>query len=65
MPILIISTSREKSQPNSLMNQMPKLPSHVFDKTSHWIQMDKSEEFNKTLEDFVNKVESDSLVHQE
>jgi pimeloyl-ACP methyl ester carboxylesterase len=63
MPILIISTSREKAQPNSLMNQMPKLPNRVFEQTSHWIQMDKPQEFNKALEEFVKNVESNSLIH--
>jgi pimeloyl-ACP methyl ester carboxylesterase len=63
MPILIISTSREKAQPNSLMNQMSKVANHVFDRTSHWIQMDKPQEFNEALEEFVKNVESDSLIH--
>jgi pimeloyl-ACP methyl ester carboxylesterase len=62
MPVLIVSTSREKSQPNSLMNQMPEIENHVFEGTSHWIQMDKPKEFNETLEQFLDKVKSDSLA---
>jgi pimeloyl-ACP methyl ester carboxylesterase len=65
MPVLIVSTSREKSQPNALMNQMPKVSNRVFDGTSHWIQMDKPQEFNTVLDDFVMKVDKDSLVQSQ
>jgi pimeloyl-ACP methyl ester carboxylesterase len=57
MPLLIVSTAREKSQPNSLMNQMPEVNNQVFQGTSHWIQLDKPLEFNRILDRFISEVE--------
>lgn len=57
-PVMIVTTPREKSQPNSLVNQVPKIPSKIIDGTSHWAQLDKPDEFNKILDDFVKKVEA-------
>jgi pimeloyl-ACP methyl ester carboxylesterase len=55
-PLLIISTTREDKQPNTLAAQMPKLDHQSIDGTSHWTQMDKSDEFNRILDDFLKTV---------
>jgi pimeloyl-ACP methyl ester carboxylesterase len=55
-PKLILSTSREKEQPNSLMHQVSDLPQKTIEGTSHWMQIDKPAEFNKILDEFLNKV---------
>lgn len=54
-PRLIISTSQE-NQPNALKNQVPGIPSRTIDGTSHWMQMDKPEEFNRILDEFLETV---------
>jgi pimeloyl-ACP methyl ester carboxylesterase len=55
-PVLIITTSREKKQPNALPSQLPDIDHQVIDGTSHWIQMDKPEEFNRILDEFLRKL---------
>jgi pimeloyl-ACP methyl ester carboxylesterase len=55
-PKLIISTTREDQQPTSLHNQVPGIPHHAFDGTSHWIMLDKPEEFNQLLDDFIRDI---------
>lgn len=55
-PVLIISTSRETTQPNTLAKQMPNIPNKTIEGTSHWTQLDKPEEFNKILDDFLKTV---------
>jgi pimeloyl-ACP methyl ester carboxylesterase len=55
-PLLIISTTREAKQPNTLAAQMPKLDHQSIDGTSHWTQMDKPDEFNRILDDFLKTV---------
>lgn len=55
-PKLIISTTREKSQPAALQNQMKDMPVKTLDGTSHWMQLDKPEEFNKILDDFLKTI---------
>jgi pimeloyl-ACP methyl ester carboxylesterase len=55
-PLLIVATTREKQQPNALMHQLPKVPARVIDGTSHWIQLDKPDEFNLTLDDFLKQI---------
>ena len=57
-PVIIVTTPREKSQPNSLVNQAPKIQSKVIEGTSHWAQLDKPDEFNNILDEFIKKVES-------
>jgi esterase len=59
-PVLIISTARENQQPHSLHNQLPDLPNKEFKHTSHWPQLDKPEEFNATLNDFLKRVDENS-----
>jgi pimeloyl-ACP methyl ester carboxylesterase len=55
-PVLIISTSREKEQPNALLHQVKDVPGKVIEGTSHWIQMDKPDEFNAALEAFLTTI---------
>jgi pimeloyl-ACP methyl ester carboxylesterase len=50
---LIVQTSNEQAQPNSLHNQVPDIPSNIIDGTSHWPQLDKPDVFNNILEDFL------------
>lgn len=54
-PKLIVSTPDE-NQPNALNKQMPKIPHKVITGTSHWMQMDKPEEFNQILDAFLKTV---------
>jgi pimeloyl-ACP methyl ester carboxylesterase len=54
---LIISTSRESKQSNALHNQAPDVTNKTIEGTSHWIQMDKPDEFNRVLDDFLKTVE--------
>lgn len=57
-PKLIVSTPDE-NQPNALNKQMPKIPNKVMTGTSHWMQMDKPEEFNQVLDEFLKTVEGE------
>jgi pimeloyl-ACP methyl ester carboxylesterase len=52
---LIVQTSNEQTQPNSLHNQVPDIPSNTIDGTSHWPQLDKPDVFNNILEDFLRR----------
>ena len=58
-PKLIISATAENN-PTSLASQNPKVPNKVIDGTSHWVQMDKPEEFNAILKSFLETVEQRS-----
>ncbi len=58
-PKLIISATAEKN-PNSLASQNPKVTNKIIDGTSHWVQMDKPEEFNAILKSFLDTVEQRS-----
>jgi pimeloyl-ACP methyl ester carboxylesterase len=55
-PVLIISTSREDSQPNTLAFQRPDVEHKTIEGTSHWSQLDKPGEFNKILDEFLKKI---------
>ncbi len=44
--------------PTSLHNVVPDLPSQPISGTSHWLQMDKPEEFNEHLDSFLAEVGS-------
>jgi len=54
-PALIISGDADK-QPGSLHQFFPAIPQVEISGTSHWIQLDKPDEFNKALEDFLKKI---------
>jgi len=56
-PVLIVGGAGE-NQPNALSMQMPEVPHKIVEGTSHWIQMDKPEEFNRILDEFLKKVEN-------
>jgi pimeloyl-ACP methyl ester carboxylesterase len=55
-PKLIVQTSDEQMQANSLHNQVPDVPATVIEGTSHWPQMDKPELFNEILESFLKEL---------
>jgi pimeloyl-ACP methyl ester carboxylesterase len=54
-PLLIISTANENRQPTSLHNQLPEILNKTIEGTSHWTQLDKPEEFNLILDEFLEK----------
>jgi pimeloyl-ACP methyl ester carboxylesterase len=51
-PMLIIYTPAEK-EGGGLPTQLPDKPSVMIDSTSHWMQMDKPDEFNNVLDGFL------------
>ena len=55
-PVLIISTSSEDSQPNTLASQLPDIDHKTIAGTSHWSQLDKPEEFNRILDEFLKTI---------
>ena len=58
-PVLIVSRPGDE-QPDSLHNAFPSIPYKVVEGTSHWIQLDKPEEFNRILDEFLNMVDKES-----
>jgi len=56
-PKLIVETAAEK-QANSLSAQLPGIPGKTVEGASHWIQMDKPEEFNRILDEFLEMTEA-------
>lgn len=42
--------------PFSLHNVIPRLPSRTMTKTSHWLQMDRPEQFNRWMDEFLASV---------
>lgn len=55
-PKLIITTKAEEQRPNALRKLAPDVPYKVVEGTSHWPMMDKPDEFNKILSDFVSGI---------
>jgi len=55
-PVLIISTSKESKQPGALAKQAAGIPNKVMEGTSHWMQLDKPDEFNNILDAFLKKI---------
>lgn len=55
-PKLIISTTREAEQPNALYHQVAGTPYKIIEGTSHWPQLDKPDEFNKIIDQFLTEV---------
>ncbi len=55
-PELVVSKSSEE-QPNSLHGLLPAVPFKTIEGTSHWIHLDKPNEFNKLLKEFIERVE--------
>lgn len=58
-PKLAIAASAIE-QPVSLHVQVPSVPTKKMAGTSHWLMMDKPEEFNQILDEFLASVERDS-----
>jgi pimeloyl-ACP methyl ester carboxylesterase len=56
-PVLIISTDRESQQPSTLAKQAKGIPNKIIAGTSHWMQLDKPDEFNTVLDGFLKNVE--------
>jgi pimeloyl-ACP methyl ester carboxylesterase len=56
-PTMIIYGDGEKDQPNALYMQAKDIPSRHIDGTSHWMQIDKGEEFNSIMDEFLASVE--------
>ncbi len=55
-PKLIISSELESKQPDALAKQAPTVTNKTIMGTSHWIHMDKPQEFYTVLEEFLKKV---------
>lgn len=55
-PKLIVSRSDEE-QPNSLHRFFPGIPYKTIEETSHWIQLDKPNEFNRIMDAFLAGVD--------
>jgi pimeloyl-ACP methyl ester carboxylesterase len=55
-PKLVIFASSDAKRPQSLVNQAKDIPNATIDGTSHWAQMDKPEEFNKILDEFLKGI---------
>lgn len=51
-PKLLVDT-RHGESPGSLHNLAPEIPRKVIEGTSHWPHMDKPEEFNRVLDEFL------------
>ncbi len=56
-PKMIIYSAGENHQPNALYNQAKDVPSILIDETSHWVQLDKPDEFNIILDNFLHTVD--------
>lgn len=56
-PKLIIDIADMEAQPSSLHTAFPNVPYKTIAETSHWMQLDKPDEFNKILDDFLKLVE--------
>lgn len=44
------------NSPNSLHRLVPDLPTHLMQGTGHWLMMDRPEDFNHLLEEFLDEV---------
>ena len=55
-PLLIIATTNDQKQPNALVNQVQGVQTRMIEGTSHWPQLDKPEEFNRILADFLKRI---------
>jgi len=54
---MIIYSSGENKQPNALYNQAKEVPSILIDETSHWMQLDKPDEFNIVMDNFLATID--------
>jgi pimeloyl-ACP methyl ester carboxylesterase len=56
-PKWIVDIADMEEQPGSLHKSFPEVPYKTVTGTSHWIQLDKPDEFNKIVDEFLNEVE--------
>jgi pimeloyl-ACP methyl ester carboxylesterase len=56
-PKLIVYGDGEKDQPGALFMQAKDVPNRNIKETSHWIQIDKADEFNEVLDGFIANAE--------
>ena len=56
-PKLIVDIAGMEAQPGSLHNTFPEVPYKTVSGTSHWMQLDKPDEFNRILDEFLKEVE--------
>jgi pimeloyl-ACP methyl ester carboxylesterase len=56
-PKLIVYTTGEEGQPNALYAQAKNVSSKLIAETSHWIFLDKPDEFNEVLDNFLESVD--------
>ena len=61
-PVIIIGGPAE-NQPGALHTFSPKLPYNQVPGTSHWIQLDKPDEFNNLLDTFLQKAARKSIFY--
>jgi pimeloyl-ACP methyl ester carboxylesterase len=57
-PKLVVVSAEEEQNPAALYNLTPNLPHKVIPGTSHWVHMDKPEEFNRILDEFLAQISS-------
>ena len=55
-PMLAVVTP-EADTPNEIRRLVPRVQHDVMDGTSHWIQLDKPEGFNRILDRFLEQIE--------
>jgi pimeloyl-ACP methyl ester carboxylesterase len=60
-PKLIVSVAHEDQQPNSLHNQLPDVSSEVVAGTSHWLHLDRPDQFNTIIDEFLKKIDEKEL----
>ena len=56
-PKLIVDIAGMEAQPSSLHSAFPNVPYKTISSTSHWMQLDKPDAFNKIIDDFLKVVE--------
>jgi pimeloyl-ACP methyl ester carboxylesterase len=56
-PKLIVDIADMEAQPSSLHTAFPNVPYKTISGTSHWMQLDKPDDFNKILDEFLKEVE--------
>ena len=52
-PVLVVDTAGDDNFPGSIHRLAPKLPHRVIAGTSHWPQLDKPQEFEALLDEFL------------
>jgi pimeloyl-ACP methyl ester carboxylesterase len=56
VPVMIVYADGELELPNALSRQAKHIPSRHIEGTSHWMHMDKGDEFNKVLDEFLSAI---------